>query len=68
MKLKSRTSLIIVLICVALLLIVVFQNNDPLQLRFLFWRLEMPKSLSALIFYLCGFASGLFAALKGRKR
>ncbi|HPB83036.1 MAG TPA: LapA family protein [Spirochaetota bacterium] len=53
-----KTSMMITLVVLAS--VIATQNTHPVQLKFLFWNMEMPLILFILIILLLGFALGFF--------
>ncbi|MFC1451803.1 LapA family protein [Verrucomicrobiota bacterium] len=58
-----KAKLVVAFVLVALLLIVVFQNTQPVETRFLFMTVTMPRAALLGITLLIGIAVGILAAL-----
>lgn len=61
--------LIVITILVALLLIVILQNSDPVKTRFLVWSMTLPQAALIGLVGVLGFLVGMLVALRmtGRK-
>ena len=64
-----RAKLIIALILIAVIIVVVFQNTQPVETKFLFVTMTMPRAALLGITLLIGIAVGMLVALglSGRK-
>ena len=58
MSKKGWVKMIVLLVVVALLLIIAFQNTDEVPFRVLIWPLEFPKTLLLVVMFLVGFLAG----------
>ena len=64
-----RAKLIAALVLIAVVIVVVFQNTQPVETKFLFATLTMPRAALLAITMLIGIAVGILVALglSGRK-
>ncbi|MBN1833465.1 MAG: LapA family protein [Deltaproteobacteria bacterium] len=64
-----RTKLITALVLVAVVIVVVFQNTQPVETKFLFVTMTMPRATLLAITLLIGIAVGILVAfgLSGKK-
>jgi len=59
----AKFKLIFALVLLALVILVVFQNLQPVETRLLFWTINMPAAAFAATAMLVGIAIGVLAAL-----
>ncbi len=64
-----RPKLIVVLVLIALFLVILFQNIQPVTLRLFFWKVEMSQVILIPIIMAIGFVVGFIVSkLTGKKR
>lgn len=63
-KLKVAAAVLLTAVAVVL----VFQNQEPTQTRFLTWSIEMPRFALLAFVYLVGAATGWFLRRRGGRR
>ncbi len=65
----AKAKLITAFVLVALVIIVVLQNTQPVETKFLFMTMVMPRAALLGIMLLIGFAAGILVAigLSGKK-
>ena len=59
----AKFKLIFALVLLALVILVVFQNLQPVETRLLFWTITMPAAALVATAMLIGIAVGILAAL-----
>lgn len=59
---RPHPRIIVAVVLLALVVIVVLQNTEPVATRFLFATVTMPRALLLVLALLVGFALGLLAA------
>ncbi|MBN1832430.1 MAG: LapA family protein [Deltaproteobacteria bacterium] len=58
-----KAKLVAAFVLVVVLLIVVFQNTQPMETKFLFMSVTMPRAALIAVTFLIGLAVGVLAAL-----
>lgn len=65
---KLRTAKPILAVALAaVVLLLVFQNQEPVRTRFLLWQVEMPRFFLLAVVYLLGVVTGWVAFWRSRK-
>lgn len=59
--------LVTMVLAAALVLVLVLQNQEPVQTRFLGWSVEMPRFLLLAVVYVLGIVTGWFVRSRGRR-
>lgn len=65
-KLRGAKPILTVLLAAAVLLLV-FQNQEPVHTRFLLWRVEMPRFFLLAVVYLLGIVTGWIVFWRSRR-
>ena len=65
---KALAKLVTLSVGVTLVLIVIFQNMESVEVKFLFWELLMPRTLLLAFTLLLGALAGMFAAFYINRR
>jgi uncharacterized integral membrane protein len=65
-KLRSAKPLLAVLLA-GVVLVLVFQNQEPVRTQFLLWQMEMPRFFLLAVIYLLGVVTGWIAFWRSRR-
>lgn len=63
----ERAKLVLVALGALVALLLVVQNQGPVETRFLFWSAEMPRFLLLAVVYVLGAATGWIARWQSRR-
>jgi uncharacterized integral membrane protein len=68
MPLKTKVKIAAGVVLAVLVLIIMFQNTDPVRTMLLFWPVELPLIVLLLLMLAVGFVLGLVSATVRNKR
>jgi len=58
----KKFKIVLIVVILLLVLVVFLQNTQPVETRFLFARVTMPRVLLLILTFTCGFVAGLLTA------
>ena len=64
----KKFKIIVMAIVILLSLIVILQNMQPVEMKFIFWMRTLPGAFLLFLTFLFGFIAGLLAALRFERK
>ncbi|MBN2181449.1 MAG: LapA family protein [Sedimentisphaerales bacterium] len=64
----KKFKIILIAVVLLLVLVVILQNTDPVNTKFLFWSFPLPRALLLFLTFMFGFIAGLLAVIRFERK